>query len=213
MGGAGQHNNSPCIRIYHFRQQPVHKQKMTQMVRDELELEAIFLLELGNAIIPALQISMSMGVSRAVTSFAQATTLSKSDNSQATGVTLPLSLVRPLALFHVCGQHQSHGRRAWPTPAWSPRPSPELHPVTSAVLPVRSSPSVTSSAVERRLNGLRRGVFWAAMRSLQKYFGFVLATITVVIATCLLIPGFNVRVCVVYFGARPSRPIKRGKTP
>ena len=96
---------------------------------------------------PALQISTSIGVSSARISRAHATTESKSLSSSTTGVVLPCTLAHASwprssvrAVPITCAPRSASTRIV-------SRPIPELHPVTTTVLPLMSMPAVTSSAV------------------------------------------------------------------
>ena len=99
---------------------------------------------------PALQISMSSGHARSPHLRRRRRRRRRSRSSSiATGVVVPCTPAQASrGLLERAGRADARGRRAAPARAWSRSPRPELAPVTSAVLPVRSRPAVTSSAVD-----------------------------------------------------------------
>ena len=89
-----------------------------------------------------------MGISSLAIVSAHSTTDCKLDNSKATGVVLPGTLEQALLAFSsvlpvpiTCAPLSANTRMV-------SSPKPELQPVTMAVFPVKSNPSVTSSAVD-----------------------------------------------------------------
>ena len=105
---------------------------------------------------PALLTRMCSGRSQ---SAVNARTESWSDRSRALTDTapLPVSLMMPAAIsFAACGRRTASVTSA-PADARAravSMPMPDPAPVTIAVFPCRSTPSITSEAVEVRLNGV-----------------------------------------------------------
>src|SRR5277367_4746685 len=106
---------------------------------------------------PALQINMSNGGADDESSSAHFAMESRSVSSQAMGRALPLIFAQAVrAASSVRAAPMTSAPRNESTRIVS-RPRPELQPVTTAVLPRRSMPAVTSSAVDRRPNLLLVG--------------------------------------------------------
>ncbi len=98
---------------------------------------------------------MSTGELSARIVSAQATTDSKSESSSASGVVLPRTCRH--ASSARCSERlvpMTHAPRIASTRIVS-KPMPDVHPVTTAILPDRSMPSVTCSAVESSSKSLR----------------------------------------------------------
>ena len=106
-----------------------------------------FCCGVGMAMTPALPMMASSGAAEDFTAATQARTDAGSDSSQASGRKSPLSPAQASRAFSTVravastrAPRSANARIVW-------RPSPELQPVTSIVLPVRSHPAVASSAV------------------------------------------------------------------
>ena len=101
----------------------------------------------GIAMTPALPMIASSGAAPDFTAATQARTDAGSESSQASGRKSPLSPAQASRAFSTVRAVASTRAPRSASARIVSRPSPELQPVTSTVLPPRSHPAVASSAV------------------------------------------------------------------